>query len=148
MSNFLLNVKVMDMIPTNSYLSRSDTDTDKEIQRRGVVVYPLKVVKKEIGNHLNLLLTEQGGCRPYSAITNFTALVSSQCNKNGHKIFHCYSCLHGFVPKKGVVQNVYCYKNTRNIINQSMTPLRVYTKNSKHRLLCTQTSKAVTNIRG
>ena len=85
-----------------------EIDTDREIERRGVV-YPLKVVKKEMVRHVNLLLTEQDLLRQYFTITNFSGLVNSQYNKNGHKIFYCYSCLHSFVPRKGD-------KNTRNIV--------------------------------
>ena len=76
------------------------TDTDIEIQRGGVV-YPLKVVKKKMTRHVNLLLTEQDGLRHYCAITNFSRLVGSQYTKCKKTHFYCYSCLHGFVPTKG-----------------------------------------------
>ena len=51
--------------------------------------------------HVNLLLTESDGVQHYSTITDFSRLIGSQYTKAHGKHFYCYSCLHGFVVKKG-----------------------------------------------
>ena len=75
-------------------------EEESEETTRGVV-YPIRVTKHEMLRHINLLLTEQDGIRHYSAITNFSGLLNSQYNKHSHRLFYCYSCLHGFKAKKG-----------------------------------------------
>ena len=64
------------------------------------VVFPIKVTKEEKPRHINLLLTEEGGNCHYSTIKNFSGLVNSQYSQHNGKLFYCYSCLHGFKPKK------------------------------------------------
>ena len=85
----------------------SDVDgTDGEEEEnndseRGVV-YPVRITKKELAKHVNLLLTEKGGAWHYSAIKNFSGFLRSQYSKHtGGKTFYCYTCLHGFASKKG-----------------------------------------------
>ena len=142
--------------------NETDTDTNSDIEiQRGGVVHPLKVVKKEMARHVNLLLTEQDGLHYYSTIVNFSRLVGCQYNKNGHKIFYCYSCLHGFTPTKGGKDRSECLllqehqKYCKALKPQrvfspekdDILHLRVYTNNSKHRLLCTQTWKVASNLK-
>ena len=92
----------IDQMPHHEEIDNIDTDTvtDIEIQRVGVV-YPLKVVKKDMTRHVNLLLTEEDGHRHYSTIINVNGLLHCQYNKHNGKLFYCYSCLHGFKAKKG-----------------------------------------------
>ena len=77
---------------------REDEDEDED-----GVIYPLKITGEEIPNrHINLLLTEnKNGLYHYSTITNFSALLNKQYNKDKTKYYYCYTCLHGFKKKKG-----------------------------------------------
>ena len=70
---------------------RSDSDEKTDNTKEEGIIYPLKITTEEIsGRHVNLLMTENddddGGFH-YSAITNFSALVSKQYNKNTIKNF-------------------------------------------------------------
>ena len=64
-------------------------------------IFPIKVTKEELPRHINILLTEEDGNCHYSSIVNFSGLLRSQYSKYHGTYFYCYSCLHGFVPKKG-----------------------------------------------
>ena len=83
---------------------REESDDDREEieapndKKRGFI-YPLRITNQELARHVNLLLTEEDGSWHYSTIKNFSGLLAKQYNKNDHKIFYCYSCLHGFKAK-------------------------------------------------
>ena len=68
-------------------------------RRKEAFIYPLRVEKKEKARHVNLLLTEVDGVKHYSAIIDFSRLVSSQVSKDTRKKHFCYSCLTGFTTR-------------------------------------------------
>ena len=69
---------------------------EPEKKIRDGYIYPLRVEKEEKARHINLLLTDDDGCKHYSAITDFSRLCRSQVSKHNSKMHFCYSCLTGF----------------------------------------------------
>ena len=60
------------------------------------VIFPLGVTESPIdGKHIDLLMHELGGIQHYSAIRNFSRLVSGQTGSHQHAIYCCRKCLHG-----------------------------------------------------
>ena len=97
-----------------------EVEEEKEEMRR--YIYPIRVTKQEKTNHVNLFLIEKNGVWHYSAITNFSRLVSSQVRKHHGKHWYCYQCLHGFQRQKG--------ENTRHQ-SKLLTQYLVYCKVEK-----------------
>ena len=80
-----------------SYDDREEIEASND-KKRGFI-YPLRITNQELARHVNLLLTEEDGSCHYSTIKNFNGLMRAQYNKDNHKYFYCYSCLHGFKAK-------------------------------------------------
>ena len=61
------------------------------------IIFPLCVTSSasEDGPHVDLLMHELGGTQHYSAIRNFSRLVSNQVSSHQHAVFLCRTCLHG-----------------------------------------------------
>ena len=72
-------------------------------------VFPVRITKNECARHVNLLITGiDGASYHYSTIKNFDGLVSAQYNRDTHKSYHCYRCLHGFWSKMGETSRAQC----------------------------------------
>ena len=85
--------------------SRCELENDPELQasecsdkKRGFI-YPLRVAKRELTRHVNLLLTEKNEVSHYSTIKNFSGFLRCQYSKHHGTTHYCYSCLHGFKAK-------------------------------------------------
>ena len=59
-------------------------------------LFPLYITKGKKELHVNLLLFSQGSQRHYCLIRNLDRLLDSM-SKDGHRMYHCVYCLHGFV---------------------------------------------------
>ena len=69
---------------------------EPEKKIRDGYIYPLRVEKEEKARHINLLLTDDDGCKHYSSIIDFSRLCRSQVSKHNGRMHFCYSCLTGF----------------------------------------------------
>lgn len=85
----------------------------KEINKKQTKssVQPLKISKyiKDNNNVINLLFLEQNNNSHYCWIKNFSGLLSSQVNKDGHKKIFCYRCLSSFKNESKLEDHIlYC----------------------------------------
>ena len=78
-------------------------------------IYPLRRSKHTMKNkrkhNITLLLIkdEEGDNSHYCLVKNESALLSSQVNKHGHKLYFCLNCLNGFdTPEKLENHKEYC----------------------------------------
>ena len=72
-------------------MSINGVDDDKE------VIYPLRVSSTPVPDrHVDLLLFERDGVQHYTAIRDFSRLVSSHLSNHGHTVYCCRQCLHAY----------------------------------------------------
>ena len=72
-------------------------------------ILPLRASEKKCDNVVNVLLIEKYGNKHFCLIKSMSKLVSSQCSKNGHKIYICNYCLHEFRKEENLKEHVeYC----------------------------------------
>ena len=97
-------------------------------------IYPLRIskftkVKKEYERKHNivLLLIKNGDNSHYCLVKNESALLSSQVNSHGHKLYFCLNCLNGYDdPEKLEKHKEYCGEEESIKIN--MPPPDTYIK--------------------
>ena len=94
-------------------------------------VYPLRISKKEKERKYNIVLLlikdEEGDNSHYCLVKNLSALLSSQVNNHGHKLYFCLNCLNGFdEPEKLDKHKEYCDEEESVKIN--MPPEGTYLK--------------------
>ena len=86
---------------------QTESQAEKKKKRDGFI-YPIRVEKTEKPRHINLLLTECGGVRHYSAITNFSRLCRPQVSQHHRTMHFCYSCMTGFSAKSRTETRAQC----------------------------------------
>ena len=59
-------------------------------------IYPIKVSQEKMGNHVDLLLVNNGETNHYCYIKDFGRLLNAQHSKHRAKTYFCRFCLHGF----------------------------------------------------
>ena len=73
------------------------------------VIFPLCVTDSDVpGRHVDLLLHGCNGDHHYSAIKNFSRLISRQLSNHGHAIYCCKKCLHAYSTKELLAVD-YCH---------------------------------------
>ena len=66
-----------------------------------MVIYPLRIAREVIpGRHVVLLLHEWGGIQHYSAIRNFSRLISGQMRTRHGTAYCCKKCLHAYTSQE------------------------------------------------
>ena len=96
-------------------------------------IYPLRrskyaMLKKNMRKHnIVLLLIKDGDNSHYCYVKNESALLASQVNNHGHKLYFCLNCLNGFdTPEKLEKHKEYCGEEESIKIN--MPPPDTYIK--------------------
>ena len=97
-------------------------------------IYPLRIsefTKKkkedERKHNIVLLLIKNGNNSHYCLVKNLSALLSSQVNNHGHKLYFCLNCLNGYDdPEKLEKHKEYCSEEESIKIN--MPPPDTYIK--------------------
>ena len=71
------------------------------VEEEKKVIFPLCVTDSVVPDrHVDLPLHECNGDQHYSAIKNFTRLISGQLSNHGHAIYCCKKCLHTYSTKE------------------------------------------------
>ena len=97
-------------------------------------LYPLKISKytkvkrkDERKHNITLLLIKNGDNSHYCYVKNISALLSTQVNKNGHKLYYCLNCLKGYDNiEKLDIHKEYCSEN--DCIKPNMPPPGTFIK--------------------
>ena len=100
-------------------------------------IYPLRIseytkVKKENERKYNivLLLIKNGDNSHYCYVKNLSALLSSQVNNHGHKLYFCLNCLSGYDdPEKLEKHKEYCSEEESIKINMPKPDTYIKFKN-------------------
>ena len=100
-------------------------------------IYPLKIsefTKKkkedERKHNIVLLLIKNGDNSHYCYVKNLSALLSSQINKHGHKLYFCLNCLSGYDdPEKLEKHKEYCSEEESIKINMPKPDTYIKFKN-------------------
>ena len=97
-------------------------------------VYPLRISKftkskkeDEQKHNITLLLIKNGDNSHYCYVKRLSALLTSQVNKHGHKLYFCLNCLNGYdEPEKLDNHKEYCSEN--DCVKINMPPPETYLK--------------------
>ena len=101
-------------------------------------IYPLRIseyTKSKEGRKHNivLLLIKDGDNSHYCLVKNESALLSSQVNNHGHKLYFCLNCLNGFdEPEKLEKHKEYCSEEESVKINMPPSNSFIKFKNYLH----------------
>ena len=95
------------------------------------VIYPLREVKKDSKNTIDLFLYEEDGKSHYSLIKNFSRLVRSQITtRTDEPIQICKRCFSHFTTPELLEKHiVYCYSNKSSIVKMSKPGSNLHFKN-------------------
>ena len=100
-------------------------------------IYPLRISKftkmkkeDERKHNIVLLLIKNGDNSHYCLVKKLSALLSSQVNKHGHKLYFCLNCLNGFDdPEKLDKHKEYCSEEESIKINMPSPDTYIKFKN-------------------
>ena len=97
-------------------------------------IYPLRRSKHAMKNkrkyNIVLLLIKDGDNSHYCLVKNESALLSSQVNSHGHKLYFCLNCLNGFdTPEKLEQHKEYCEEEDSVKINMPKPDTYIKFKN-------------------
>ena len=100
-------------------------------------IYPLRRSKHAMKNkrkyNIVLLLIKDGDNSHYCLVKNESALLSSQVNSHGHKLYFCLNCLNGFdTPEKLEKHKEYCDEEESVKINMPAPDSFIKFKNYLH----------------
>ena len=100
-------------------------------------IYPLRRSKHAMKNkrkyNIVLLLIKDGDNSHYCLVKNESALLSSQVNSRGHKLYFCLNCLNGFdTPEKLEQHKEYCEEEDSVKINMPKPDTYIKFKNYLH----------------
>ena len=95
------------------------------------IIYPLREVKKDGKETIDLFLYEENGKFHYSLIKNFSRLIRSQITKNTNKSIHiCKRCFSHFTKPELLEKHIqYCYNNKLSIVKMPEPGTDLHFKN-------------------
>ena len=84
----------------------------------GYTIYPLREIKKDSKNTIDLFLYEEDGNGHYSLIKNFSRLVRSQITKRTNEVIQiCKRCFSHFTTPELLEKHIkYCYNNNSSFV--------------------------------
>ena len=95
------------------------------------IIYPLRQIKKDSKNTIDLFYYEENGKSHYSLIKNFSRLVRSQITRRTNESLHiCKRCFSHFTKPELLENHIkYCYNNSTSVVKLPPKDSYLYFKN-------------------